>query len=637
MNALFSFFKELYKKSMDHKFVSLVIIVLIVGGGYYYYSKQTTTVISYQYTNVIRGPLSSTVSSTGQVISQSQVDLKPKVNANVTNVYVKAGDRVRTGQVLFRLDATDAYKQVRDAKASLETSKLALLKLQNPKAIDIMSINNSIKQEGDSIKQQGDSIKQQEDAKKSQDLKVATAYKNLLNSNLEAFPEGSYTTETAPTLTGNYINAKEGQLKIIVYQGGTTGYSFSLSGVASGSGQVNTLVAQPLGDTGLYIKWNNTVPQTNWIIDIPNKQSSTYSSNYDAWQNAITSRDTANDASDRNIDASNRNIDASNRNIANLKQKLLDLTPGDDNLDVQSAKLQITQKENSLADATQALSNYTITAPFDGVMASVSVDIGSSAVMASANSSTALGTIVTDKKMAQATLNEADIVKVKLGQKANISFDAIDGLTLGGTVVEINTLGTVTSGVVTYKVKVAFNTDDVRILPNMSVAIDIITDSKDDVLYIPNQALKSDANGYYIEKDMSSFSTSTASSTRNFANASSSMRYARSATSTATSTRRRMGNGTSSYQRNGSTTGVGPIDATNVILTRIPVTIGMQTDTQTEITSGLREGERIVIKKITTTTSASSKAAPSVTSLLRPQGGGARPAGATSGANFRGQ
>ena len=607
MKAILSFLTGLYKKSMNHKFVSLCILLIIAGGGYYYQSKQIVTTVSYQYTTVKKGSLTSTVSSTGQVISQSQVDLKPKVNANVTNVYVKAGDRVRTGQVLFRLDATDAYKQVRDAKASLETSKLSLEKLKNPKAIDIMSINNSIKQE--------------EESKTTEDKKVATAYKNLLTSNLQIFPDGSYTTETAPTLTGSYTKAKEGQIKINVYQGGSTGYSFSLSGITSGNGQINTMVAQPLGDTGLYIKWSGAIPQTNWTIDIPNKQSSNYLSNYTSWQDAITNRDLANEVSDRNI--------------ASLKQKLADLTPGDDNLDVISAKLQITQKENSLLDAQQTLSNYTITAPFDGVMASVSVDIGSSAVMASSNSSSLLGTIVTDKKMAQATLNEADIVKVKLGQKANITFDAIDGLTLGGKVVEINTLGVVTSGVVTYKVKVAFNTDDVRILPNMSVAIDIITDSKDNVLYIPNQAIKNDADGYYVEKDVSS-STTTSTMTGNFANASSSLGRFRSATSTASSTRRRLGGGmgSSTYQRNGSAVESVPALATNIVLTRVPVTIGMQTDTQTEITSGVIEDEKIVLKKVTTA-AAKSAAAPSVTSLLRPQGNGARPA--MTGATNRGQ
>ena len=532
------------------------------------------------------------------MVSNSQVDLKPKVNANVTAVYVKAGDRVYQGQTLFRLDATDAYKQVRDAKIALESAKIALEKLTNPKSVDLMSIN--------------DSIKQAEDSKKNEDQKVDTAYRTLLNANLQAVSDSSYTTETAPTLTGSYLKNIEGQIKVSVYQGGQTGYSFSLSGIATGTGSVNTTVAQPLGDTGLYIKWAALPPQSNWIIDIPNKQSTSYSSNYNSWQNTITNRDINNSTTDRTI--------------TSLKQKLADLTPGDDNLDVRSAKLTVQQRQNALDDAQQNLSYYSINAPFDGVMANVSVDIGSSAVMASANSSAPLGTIVTDKKLAQVTLNETDISKVHLNQKAKISFDAIEGLTLDGDVVEINTLGTITSGVVTYKVKVAFATDDIRILPNMSVSVDVVSDSKDDVLYVSSQAVKHDKDGFYVEEDASSTSAiNFASSTRRFNNASSTFNFA---SSTASSSQR-FKNGSSSRQRNGTTT---TVSSTNVVLKRVPVTIGIQSDTQTEIVSGLIEGEKVITKKTTTTSGATT--APSVTSLLRPQGAN-RPAtgGGTAGSN----
>jgi HlyD family secretion protein len=610
--------KSLYTKILEHKKLSILGVLIIAGGVYYYSSSATASIITYQHTIVRRGSISSTVSATGQVAPTSQVDLKPKVNANVTSVNVKAGDRVYTGQVLFRLDATDAYKQVRDAKTSLESAQLTLEKLRNPKSIDVMNATNAIKQE--------------EDTKSTNNQKVETAYNTLLNAGLAPVPEISFTSETAPTLTGNYTKSVEGQIKITVYQGGSSGYSFSYSGVVNGTGNVNTSVAQPIGDSGLYIKWNNNNPQTNWVINIPNKQSTSYLSNYTAWQNAVTNRDIANSASDRNI--------------VSLKQKLADLTPDDSNLDVKSALLAVTQRQNALLDAQQTLSNYTLTAPFDGVMASVSGDIGVSAVMASSNGSTALGTIVTDKKMAQITLNESDVVKVRLGQKAKITFDAISGLEIEGTVVEINTLGTVTQGVVSYKVKVAFNTDDVRILPNMSVSVDIVTDSKDGVLYLTNQAVKHDASGYYVEED--SAEPVIASSSRRFNNGSSTnggMRDASStqrmmfASSTASSTWSRDANGTSTRTggMRGASSTVMSVPVTTTF-TRIPVTIGTQNDTVTEIVSGLIEGQQVITNKKTVTASGSK--APSVASLLRPQQASGTRAGTAStgaGAGMRGQ
>lgn len=584
-----------------HKIVGTIIIAVVGFGGYSLYNKvfSPASVTKYSVVQAHKGKIDVTVSGSGQVISNSQVDLKPKVNANVTAVYVKAGDRVKRGQVLFRLDATDAYKQVRDAKTALESAQIALLKLKNPKAIDVMTIN--------------DSIKQEEDAKKNEDMKVDTAYRNLLNTGIEAIPEVSYTTETAPTISGSYLKNDEGQIRITVSQGGATGYMFTTSGLISTQGDINTITAQPIGDTGLYIKWNSTSPTTNWIIDIPNKQSSSYSSNYNTWQNAITNRNINNAASDRNI--------------ANLKQKLADLTPGDDNLDVRSAQLSVEQKQNALLDAQTALSNYTIVAPFDGVMANVQVDIGSSAVMASANSASPLGTIVTDKKLAQVILNESDIVKVKLGQKAKVTFDAIDGLEVEGDIVEINTLGTVTSGVVTYKVKIAFSVDDPRILPNMNVSADIITDSKDGVLIVPAQAVKHDANGYYVEVEDKSLFQNASSSSMRFTDATSSMRngYATSSRRLASSTYRSTNViSTSSGQRRYGGSALSTLE-TDVVPTRVLVTIGIQSDTQTEITSGLEIGEYVVTKKTTSTVS-TTNSAPAITSLLRPQ----RAAGTTS-------
>jgi HlyD family secretion protein len=588
--------KSAYAYATRHKIVTGIFLVLCAYGGYHYYTTRASATTTYQYAIVKRGAIESTVSGTGQVTPNSQVDLKPKVNANVVAVYVKSGDRVKAGQVLFRLDATDAYKQVRDAKIALQSAQLSLEKLKNPKASDITSINNSIKQE--------------EDAKADEDRKVNTAQQTLLNSNLAVTPDVDSTIETAPTLSGSYSGTSEGELKLSVYQGGPTGYSFSVSGLATCTGEISQIIAEPICGTGLYIKWNSSSPQTNWVIDIPNKQSSSYLSNYTALQTAISNRDSNNAASDRNIEE--------------LKQKLADLSPGEDNIDVQSAELTVQQRQNALMDAQNNLANYVITAPFDGVMASVSVDIGSSAVMASANGSSALGTIVTDKQLAQVTLNESDIAKVHLGQKANVTIDVLDNVVLDGQVAEITTLGTVTSGVVTYKVKVAFASSAVTILPNMSVSVDIITDSKDNVLYVPNQAVKHDSAGYYVEENpaMAAF----ASSTRKFDRGTSSLAFA-SSTDRASTTGRR---GSSTYSRSSSSQAVAQA---NVVLTRIPVTIGTQSDKLTEITSGLQEGDRIVLKK-TTLTAAQAAAAPSVTSLLRPQGAG-RTQGGGGGGNFR--
>lgn len=578
----------------SHKIASSIVVAVIVSVLWYFFTKSAED-ITIQYGRVRKGSVSQVISGTGQVSATSQVDLKPKVNANVTQVLVGPGDKVVKGQVLFRLDARDAYKQVRDAQLSLDQAKIALAKLTQPaETIDVLTLENA--------------IKKSQIAKETQDTTVATAYSNLLNGSLQAIPDVSYTQETAPTISGTYLKKAEGQIRIGVNQG-TEGSLMTISGLYTGTIQYSSSVGQPIGDTGLYIKFNSPQSYVNWIIDIPNKRSTSYLSLYNAYINAQQNRDIANADSDRQI--------------AEYTQKLVDLKKGAKDVDIQAQELSVEQRQNALADANNTLSDYTITAPFSGTMASVSAQVGLSAVTAASNGATSLGTIVTDQKIAEITLNETDIAKVHLGQAVNITFDALDGVTATGTVADIDGVGTVTQGVVTYKVKIYFNATDDRIKPSMTVSTDIITNSKDGVLTLPTSAIKRDSTGYYVESDGSVGSMPGArngqgTTTRRFTRASSTGEGG-AVRNNFGSTTRQMENAT--------------IPSTTV-LTKIPITIGMQGGSVTEILEGLTEGQRVIVKKTNVTTA--NKTAPSVTSLLRPGGTTGR-TGSTASATTRPQ
>jgi multidrug efflux pump subunit AcrA (membrane-fusion protein) len=165
-----------------------------------------------------------------------------------------------------------------------------------------------------------------------------------------------------------------------------------------------------------------------------------------------------------------------------------------DPLDIRSQELAIEQKENALLDAREKLADYTIRAPFDGVIAEVNAKLWSDLA-----SGATVATLITEQRIAEISLNEVDVAKVNIGQKVNLTFDAIEDLNITGKVAEVDIIGTISQGVVTYNVKVIFDTQDERIKPGMSVTADIITDAKTDVLVLPNSAIKSQAGSYYVE------------------------------------------------------------------------------------------------------------------------------------------
>ncbi len=95
---------------------------------------------------------------------------------------------------------------------------------------------------------------------------------------------------------------------------------------------------------------------------------------------------------------------------------------------------------------------------------------------------------------------ESDIVKVKLGQHANISFDALSPDDIfDGEIIEIDPASTNIQDVVYYNIKLKLNTLDVRIKPGMSSSIDIKTAEKNDVFSIPARAIKTEENKKFVD------------------------------------------------------------------------------------------------------------------------------------------
>lgn len=144
--------------------------------------------------------------------------------------------------------------------------------------------------------------------------------------------------------------------------------------------------------------------------------------------------------------------------------------------------------ENKKADAAKR----TVTAPISGTVNAVNIKNGDDLSRLSSSSNSSAPIIIGDLSTlkAQVEVNEVDVPNVSIGQKATMTFNAINDLTLTGKVEKIDSLGTSTSGVVTYNVTIGFDSIDARIRPEMSVSVDIITGVKQDILIIPNSAVK---------------------------------------------------------------------------------------------------------------------------------------------------
>jgi len=474
MMSIFSAVKTLlggfWKRVLQHKILSAFLAIVVIGGGYYAYGKlqSGSTETRYVLATVEKGTLVASVSGSGQVSAATQFDVKSKVSGDVVTIGVNEGQKVGAGTLLVRLDDTDARKTVRDAEDNLESAQLALEKLKQSSAdidkiledafadisntfLDIPTVvsdaetivlkdtmNPNIQANGDFYK---DFIGQRDDVNfKNVSLFVDTAISDY------------------HTARSDYDNA------LLSYKN-TTRYSDAST--------IQALLEKTLKSTKSLAQ---ALKSEQNVLDFLSDYAST---NNKRLPSLITTYKST----------LRTDIGLVNTHLSGLVSA--DNSVKNAPLDIRSQELSIKQRETALKDAKEALLNYSIYAPFSGTVAEFSIKKGDSL-----SSNSVVATLITAQRIAEISLNEVDAAQVKVGQKATLTFDAIDGLSITGEVSNIDAIGTVTQGVVNYSAKIVFDTQDERVKPGMSVSATIITDMKQDVLLVPNSAVKYNEEQY---------------------------------------------------------------------------------------------------------------------------------------------
>ena len=157
---------------------------------------------------------------------------------------------------------------------------------------------------------------------------------------------------------------------------------------------------------------------------------------------------------------------------------------------LKSARAQVDQKTAALAQAQTNLDYTTIRAPVDGTVVSRAVDVGQT-VAASLQAPT-LFTIAQDltKMQVETSVDEADIGRIKLEDRATFTVDAFSGQTFAGVVTQIRKAAQIVQNVVTYTVVIAVDNPGGRLLPGMTANVKLVYAEKPDVLKVPNAALR---------------------------------------------------------------------------------------------------------------------------------------------------
>jgi multidrug efflux pump subunit AcrA (membrane-fusion protein) len=587
----------------NHRVLSSIIAIVIVITVYYIYKSATATMTTPQYVlmRAKLGNITQTVTGTGQISADNQLDIQSQVSGTIKTINVSVGQHVHTGDLIATIDSTQAL-------ADLQSARIAMAKLtEAPKTADLESARNSL------VKSYNDGFNSVSNT--FLDLPVImTGMKDIFygqsgflsDQNLINVISIGKTYRDTAGVSFDQANSEYATI-LEEYKGlSRSSATSSIIRLITDTYNLTKDVSRALQNTQNTLTYITTMQP-----DFQKTSATAAASNVNSWSSQINS-DLASILAAQNTIQSNEN-------------SLTTLINGADTLDIQSQTLSLQQKERAYA-------NYFIRAPFDGIIGRIPVS-----VYGQASGSTVIATLIGDNKVSTISLNEIDAAKVKIGQPVTITFDAIDDLNATGTVSVVDLVGTVTQGVVTYNAKISINTHDDRIHSGMSISTTIVTNQKKGVLVVPSSAVKTQGSTNYVQIFDSLPASATSSSaltyeirtttgnrsatnTKQFSNRNSSSTISMS--NIASGTRQFTGNftGSSSQQIQNQTVTISSATAPR----QQTVTIGQSDDTNTEIVSGLSGGEWVVTRTITA--AASQTNTPSLLSSF----GGAR-TGATGG------
>jgi HlyD family secretion protein len=650
--------------------MSTIILALLVGGGIFYArSRGSESVTKYVLGTATQGTIISTITGSGQVSSEREIELSPiDATGNITAVHVKQGQEVKEGDLIVTIDQTDALKEVRsaertvqDAQNGVKMAQLSLDELKQPAdATDLLKAQNTLNSalrdlqnlkdgaDQSDIDQARSQLEiQEQNTRLSEDGVTSEIVREVYDNVIVEMRTLTQTLKSALQTVDSILGVDQISANLtyqqhlgVRYSGvidqARSQYSIAKTSTDILKKQTDALQAssssrEDIEEALAYVQKSvthtDTLLQTmQRVMDysvtsasfsqttLDNLRSSINSartsvtskvssaSDYQreiddaqtSYQNALISLHSAQTALDDLVRGSDADdIASAEEKVEEAQVSYDDLKKGADELELLTSEQSLAQKRSTLASAVDAcsdarnnLENYTVKAPFDGVIATVPV-----AIADEASPSVTVATLITKVKIATLTLNEVDVVKVKKGQQATLTFDAVENLTLAGTVAQVDIVGSANSGVVGYGVKIAFTTDDERIKSGMSVSATIQTDVRADVVTVPSSAIQASTSGASYVLTLPNVTAEQASASPD-----------------------------------GITSDTQP--------ERTAVTVGLADDTNIEILTGLEAGDVLVIKTVqsSATTAKTTTASKSLMqSLGGNSGSGMRQGGAPPG------
>ena len=378
----------------------------------------------------------------GKVETSDRADLGFASAGRLAKIFAKNNQQVQSGQILAQLEIGDLFAELKIKQANSRTSD-----------VDLQAARDEL-----------------EKITMGENTKVESAYRTLLTEDLELIPNSNDYGVESPTIGGIY-NGSEGQYKIHIRKDNLPQSDFEILtfNLEQTEGIISEEAPTALGTRGLFISFaeNNIAlyQDTTWFLDIPNKTSSSYLANYNAYNEAKNTRDLA------------------IKNAQTEYQKLL--TQDDGGASVAQAEIQKINAE---------IRKNTIYSPFNGIVTNIEKEIGENASVGER----IISMVGEEGLEVVLQVSELDVSRLVPGILIQISLDAFPEEKFDGILQTVNSRDTEIDGVPVYEAFVKLESDS-RVKTGMSATGFVMLEQKENVLAIPSYLVKKVGDLNFVE------------------------------------------------------------------------------------------------------------------------------------------
>ncbi|RLC39948.1 MAG: hypothetical protein DRH33_01415 [Candidatus Nealsonbacteria bacterium] len=466
--------------------------------------------------------LDQQVEVTGKVKAEKSLELSFGKAGKIERIYKREGEEIERGEILASLENKDLKAQIVQAQADLKTQEIKLKELERgTRKEEIELAQQKVENAKNSLKIA------QENLERTEEIAQATLkklYEEGISLGFEAVNVGENALYTLTDIqyahflsydqeANEIANAKAAAVLALLGRenGGrlTNDYFKKLKGGAkeeiekakeSSSPQAIEIALQKIKEALEKIKVAlEKIP--------PSKLSSTESANLSSTKaevlNEITSLTSKIGAielqkatNQKNIETARSQVKEAENSLALAERELALKKAGATEEEIEAQKARVESAKANLEYLKTQLEKTEIFSPISGIVSSVEIEEGETV---SAYQPVIIILSKTNFKI-EANIPETDITKVKIGNQAKITLDALgEEVVFGAKVIKIDPAAKIIEGVPTYKTTLEFERESEEIKPGMTVNITILTAKKENVLAIPWRALISKDNKKFVK------------------------------------------------------------------------------------------------------------------------------------------